>query len=103
GTDSAPHPKGAKESACGCAGAFTAPVAIELYAQVFDSLGRLDALEAFTSLNGPRFYGLPVNERRLRLERRPQRVPEPVKAGDDVVAPLLTGEEIDWTATLLDD
>ena len=103
GTDSAPHPKGAKESACGCAGAFTAPVAIELYAQVFDSLGRLDALEAFTSLNGPRFYGLPVNERRLRLERRPQRVPEPVKAGDDVVVPFLTGEEIDWTATLLDD
>ncbi|WP_372591128.1 dihydroorotase [Guyparkeria sp.] len=103
GTDSAPHPKGAKESACGCAGAFTAPVAIELYAQVFDQLGRLDALEAFASLNGPRFYGLPVNERRLRLERRSQRVPDPVKAGGDVVVPFLSGEEIDWTATLLDD
>ncbi|MFO7581377.1 dihydroorotase [Guyparkeria sp.] len=103
GTDSAPHPKGAKESACGCAGAFTAPVAVELYAQVFDQLGRLDALEAFASLNGPRFYGLPVNERRLRLERRSQRVPDPVKAGGDVVVPFLSGEEIDWTATLLDD
>ena len=103
GTDSAPHPQGAKESACGCAGAFTAPVAVELYAQAFDAIGRLDALEAFTSLNGPRFYGLPVNERRLKLERRPQRVPEPVTAGDDRVVPLLSGEEIDWTATLLDE
>lgn len=103
GTDSAPHPQGAKESACGCAGAFTAPIAVELYAQAFDSIDRLDALEAFTSLNGPRFYGLPVNERRMKLERRPRRVPDPVSAGDERVVPLLSGEEIDWTATLLDE
>lgn len=103
GTDSAPHPKEAKESACGCAGAFTAPVAVELYAQVFDQLGALDRLEAFTSLNGPRFYRLPVNERRLKLERRTQEVPGPIQAGDDVVVPFLSGESIDWTATLLDD
>ncbi|MDG4867516.1 dihydroorotase [Guyparkeria sp. 1SP6A2] len=103
GTDSAPHPRGAKESACGCAGAFTAPVAVELYAQVFDSLGRLDALEAFTSRNGPRFYGLPINERRLRLQRVDQRVPEAFEAGDDQVVPFLSGEKIDWLATRLDD
>jgi len=103
GTDSAPHPRGAKESACGCAGAFTAPVAVELYAQVFDALGRLDALEAFTSLNGPRFYGLLVNERRLRLQRVTQRVPEAFEAGDDQVVPFLSGEKIDWLATRLDD
>ncbi|TKA89741.1 dihydroorotase [Guyparkeria sp. SB14A] len=103
GTDSAPHPKGAKESACGCAGAFTAPVAVELYAQVFDRLGALDRLEAFTSLNGPRFYGLPVNERRLRLERKAQTVPAPIDCGGDVVVPFLSGETIDWTATLVDE
>lgn len=103
GTDSAPHPKSAKESACGCAGAFTAPVAVELYTQVFDQLGALDRLEAFTSLNGPRFYRLPVNERRLKLERRVQWIPDPIQAGGDVVVPFLSGESIDWTATLLDD
>ena len=103
GTDSAPHPKGAKESACGCAGAFTAPVATELYAQVFDQLGALDRLEAFTSLNGPRFYGLPANERRLRLERKAQVVPAPFDCGDDVVVPFLSGETIEWTASLVDD
>ncbi|WP_322520558.1 dihydroorotase [Guyparkeria halophila] len=103
GTDSAPHPKGAKESACGCAGAFTAPVATELYAQVFDQLGALDRLEAFTSLNGPRFYGLPANERRLRLERKVQVVPAPFDCGGDVVVPFLSGETIEWTASLVDD
>ncbi len=103
GTDSAPHPKGAKESACGCAGAFTAPVATELYAQVFDQLGVLDRLEAFTSLNGPRFYGLPANERRLRLERKAQVVPAPFDCGGDVVVPFLSGETIEWTASLLDE
>ncbi|MFI9654259.1 dihydroorotase [Guyparkeria sp. GHLCS8-2] len=103
GTDSAPHPKGAKESACGCAGAFTAPVATELYTQVFDQLGALDRLEAFTSLNGPRFYGLPANERRLRLERKAQVVPAPFDCGGDVVVPFLSGETIEWTASLLDE
>ncbi|MFO7807940.1 dihydroorotase [Guyparkeria sp.] len=103
GTDSAPHPKGAKESACGCAGAFTAPVAAELYAQVFDQIGALDRLEAFTSLNGPRFYGLPANQRRLLLQRKPQAVPEPLDCGGDVVVPFLSGETIEWTASLVDE
>lgn len=72
GTDTAPHPKTAKESACGCAGIFSAPHALALYAQVFEEAGALDRLEAFASLNGPAFYGLPVNEGKIRLERLEQ-------------------------------
>ena len=71
GTDSAPHPLEAKQSECGCAGVFSAPVAMECVAHVFDEENALDRLEAFTSLNGPAFYGLPVNEDRIELERRP--------------------------------
>ncbi|HHQ69445.1 MAG TPA: dihydroorotase, partial [Halothiobacillaceae bacterium] len=102
GTDSAPHPQSAKESACGCAGAFTAPVALEMYATAFDEINRLDALEAFTSLNGPRFYGLKPNSRQIKLTRQAQIIPEPVLAGHDTVIPLNSGEEIGWTARLLD-
>ncbi len=69
GTDTAPHVDAAKECACGCAGIFTAPNALELYAQVFDEAGRLDKLEAFASRNGPAFYGLPVNEAPITLEK----------------------------------
>ena len=69
GTDSAPHAKATKEAACGCAGCFTAPVALAAYAQVFDEEGALDRLEGFASLNGPAFYGLPPNEARVTLER----------------------------------
>src|SRR3546814_12285407 len=69
GTDSAPHPKGLKEHACGCAGCYTALHAMELYATAFESAGRLDRLEAFASLNGPAFYGLPVNPGKLTLQR----------------------------------
>ena len=69
GTDSAPHAREAKESGCGCAGIFNAPFALEAYAQVFDEEGALDRLEAFASLNGPAFYGLPVNEGTVTLER----------------------------------
>lgn len=75
GTDSAPHPRGAKESACGCAGIYTAPFAIESYAQVFDQEGALDRLEAFASEFGARFYGLPLNEETIELQREPQAVP----------------------------
>lgn len=97
GTDSAPHSQTAKESACGCAGAFTAYAALELYAEAFDSVGKLDQLEAFTSLNGPAFYGLPVNERRVRLIRAPQAVPASYSVTDGVnLVPLRAGETLPW-------
>ena len=96
GTDTAPHPVKDKEADCGCAGIFTAPAALELYAQVFAEENALDRLEAFASLNGPRFYGLPPNEERVSLVRRPWRIPAEVRAGDAVVKPFLAGEEIGW-------
>lgn len=97
GTDSAPHSQAAKESACGCAGAFTAYAALELYAEAFDSVGKLDQLEAFTSLNGPAFYGVPVNERRVRLTRTPQAVPASYAVADGVnLVPLRAGETLPW-------
>ena len=76
GTDSAPHARDAKESACGCAGIFNAPFALEAYAQVFDEEGALDKLEAFASLNGPAFYGLPVNQETVTLDRADTQVPD---------------------------
>ncbi len=79
GTDSAPHAREAKESACGCAGIFNAPYALEAYAQVFDEEGALDRFEAFATLNGPAFYGLPVNEGAVTLERVEQQVPETIE------------------------
>lgn len=71
GTDTAPHPKRDKESACGCAGLFTAPTALGLYAEVFEAEGALDKLEGFASLHGPRFYGLPINDETVMLRRTP--------------------------------
>jgi dihydroorotase len=70
GTDTAPHSKTSKESACGCAGIFSAPNALNVYAQVFDDAGRLPALESFASKNGPAFYGLPVNKSMIKLEKK---------------------------------
>lgn len=96
GTDSAPHPKSAKENACGCAGMFSAMHAIELYAQIFDKAGALDKLEAFAGQNGARFYGLPENPRQITLVKRRQRVPESVAMGEQVVVPMCAGEEIEW-------
>jgi len=81
GTDSAPHSVEAKECACGAAGVFNAGTAIETYAQVFDEEGVLDRLEAFASLNGPRFYGMPPNEERITLERARTEPPAPLRAG----------------------
>ena len=95
GTDSAPHPVAAKESACGCAGIFTAPAGIELYAEVFERAGALGRLEAFASLNGPRFYGLAPNDDTITLVRRPWTMPDQI-AG---VVPFRAGEEIAWTLT----
>ena len=93
GTDSAPHERAGKESACGCAGIFNAPHALESYAQVFDEENALDRLEAFASLNGPAFYGLPVNSGSITLQRRDQLVPELV----DGLVPFHAGQILSWT------
>jgi dihydroorotase len=96
GTDTAPHPRGDKETACGCAGIFSAPVALECYAAVFEAEGALDRLEAFASLNGPRFYGLPANEGTVTLVREPQTVPAICGAGETAVVPYHAGETLAW-------
>nr|WP_267135364.1 dihydroorotase [Halomonas dongshanensis] len=103
GTDSAPHAKGDKESSCGCAGAYTAPAAIELYATAFDQVGALDRLEGFASLNGPRFYGLAPNADRVRLERSTWTMPKSFPYADgQTIVPLLAGETIGWKCRDLD-
>jgi dihydroorotase len=96
GTDSAPHAVGDKESACGCAGIFNAPAALESYAKVFEEEGALDRLEAFASLHGPAFYRLPVNDERVVLERAPLRVPQRIDAGAAPVVPFHAGAELAW-------
>ncbi|GKW49753.1 dihydroorotase [Halomonas sp. NCCP-2165] len=96
GTDSAPHAKGAKESACGCAGAFTAPAAIELYATAFEQAGALDRLEGFASHHGPDFYGLARNARTITLKRETWTLPESLPYGDEVIVPLMAGERLHW-------
>jgi dihydroorotase len=96
GTDSAPHTVHAKEAAIGCAGIFTAPSAIETYAEVFEEMRALDGLEAFASLNGPAFYGLPPNETRITLVRQDFRVPERVGEDDNTVVPFCAGETLRW-------
>ncbi len=97
GTDTAPHPITAKESACGCAGVFTAATALELYAEAFEDAGALDRLEAFASLNGPRFYGLAPAEDRIVLERRPEVVPDILLLPEgDGVLPFRSGETLRW-------
>jgi len=92
GTDSAPHARHAKESACGCAGIFNAPSALETYAGVFDEDDALDRFEAFASLNGPAFYKLPVNSEAVTLERRDSQVPAEI-AG---LVPFRSGEMLNW-------
>tara|TARA_R110002072_G_scaffold38314_18_gene111005 strand:+ start:12594 stop:13652 length:1059 start_codon:yes stop_codon:yes gene_type:complete len=96
GTDSAPHHRHDKESACGCAGIFNAPFALESYLAVFDEEDALGHFEAFASLNGPRFYGLPVNEERVTLERVPTSVPDEVSGGDAAIVPFHAGETLGW-------
>ncbi|MEZ8093100.1 dihydroorotase [Photobacterium swingsii] len=96
GTDSAPHAKGRKESACGCAGSYTAHAAIELYASVFEEADALDKLEGFASFNGPDFYDLPRNTDTITLQKEAWAVPETMTFGDDVVVPILAGEEMQW-------
>ncbi|AIM21399.1 dihydroorotase [Serratia marcescens] len=97
GTDSAPHLKHRKESSCGCAGCFNAPNAIPAYAAVFEQLGALEHFEAFCSLNGPRFYGLPINEDFIELQRVPTTQPEEIALGNESVIPFLAGETLNWS------
>src|SRR5437764_3925677 len=96
GTDSAPHAIPTKETACGCAGVFTAASALELYAEVFAEDGALDKFEAFASLNGPAFYRLPVNEGRVTLCREEWTVPERIGEGELAVMPFRAGETLRW-------
>lgn len=96
GTDSAPHPKGAKESDCGCAGMYTAHAAIELYAEVFEAENALDKLEAFAGFYGPDFYGLPRNTETITLVKQSWQVPESYPYAGDVLVPLRAGADIAW-------
>ena len=96
GTDSAPHPRHAKESGCGCAGIFNAPFALESYAQVFEEEGALDRFEAFVSEHGARFYGLPLNEGTVTLERTSVKVPEHISGSDADLTPFHAGQMLNW-------
>ena len=96
GTDSAPHSIGAKESACGCAGSYTAFAALELYTEVFEAENALDKLEAFTSFNGPDFYNIARNTDTVTLEKAPWQVPTTLEFGADVVVPIKAGETLNW-------
>ncbi|MGQ2964182.1 dihydroorotase [Methylophilus sp.] len=96
GTDSAPHPKSAKEASCGCAGMYTAHAAIELYAEAFEAAGALDKLEGFASFYGPDFYQLPRNTDKVTLRKESWLVPETIPFADDVLVPLRAGQTIAW-------
>ena len=96
GTDSAPHTRASKENSCGCAGCYSAPAAIELYAEAFESAGALDRLEAFASFNGPDFYGLARNVDRVTLKREPWTMPLDYAFGAERIVPLRAGETIQW-------
>ena len=96
GTDSAPHPQHAKEAACGCAGAYTAHAAIELYAEAFEQAGALDKLEGFASLHGPKFYNLPVNSDKITLVKQAWNVPAIMAFGLEKVVPIRADETIAW-------
>lgn len=96
GTDSAPHPKSAKEASCGCAGMYTAHAAIELYAEAFEEAGALDKLEGFASFYGPDFYQLPRNTTQVTLHKQSWLVPESIPFADDVLVPLRAGQTVAW-------
>jgi dihydroorotase len=96
GTDSAPHAKLTKESDCGCAGCYSAPVALPLYATIFEELNALDKLEAFASINGANWYGVPINEECVELTRRNFAVPTNLPFLDDAIVPLMAGCTLPW-------
>jgi dihydroorotase len=97
GTDSAPHAKGAKEAACGCAGCYSAFNALGLYAEAFESVGKLERLEGFASLFGPDFYELPRNTKKITLAKQAQSIPSELPLGDATIVPLRAGETIAWS------
>ncbi len=97
GTDTAPHQKKDKEAACGCAGIFSAPNALESYAQTFEEMGALDRLEGFASEFGPRFYQMPMNEGQVTLTRKAQPIPDLMTAPGIEIVPFHAGEEMNWT------
>ena len=97
GTDSAPHLKHAKESACGCAGIYTAHAGIELYAEAFEDAGALEKLEGFASFFGPDFYRLPRNKQQITLQKQSWSVPEQYGEGENGLVPLRAGDVIGWT------
>ena len=96
GTDSAPHARSAKESACGCAGIYSAPLALPLYAEAFEQMGRLDRLEGFAAFHGADFYGLPRNAERITLIREDWSVPASYPLGSSELVPLRAGERVRW-------
>jgi dihydroorotase len=96
GTDSAPHAKHLKETACGCAGCFTAVAALELYAEIFEQLGALDKLEAFASHHGPDFYGMPRNTQHITLIRKPWVLDKEFSFGEHHIVPLRAGDTVHW-------
>jgi dihydroorotase len=96
GTDSAPHAQRLKEHAVGCAGCYTAPHALELYAAAFEMAGALDRLEGFASRHGPAFYGLPVNTAMVTLRREPWTIPQSLPFPGDAIVPLAAGETLQW-------
>ena len=96
GTDSAPHARHTKETACGCAGCYSAPVALPLYAEIFEDAGALDRLANFASVHGAAFYGLPRNEGTVTLRREAHVLPESVPFGDAMLKPLRGGEALAW-------
>jgi dihydroorotase len=96
GTDSAPHTQENKESACGCAGCFSHPAAVELYAEVFDQAGALDQFEAFASLNGADFYDLPYNKSTITLRRESWQVPTSMPFDNSQIIPLAAGCTLNW-------
>lgn len=96
GTDTAPHLRHLKEASCGCAGVFNAPTSLPAYATVFEELNALEHFEAFCSENGPRFYGLPLNEGTITLVREPWQVPESIALGSHSLVPFLAGETLNW-------
>jgi dihydroorotase len=103
GTDSAPHTKAAKEHACGCAGCYSAPIAMPLYAEAFDRAGALDRLERFASINGAMFYGLPPNDDTISLVRQTWRVPASLPFGDETIVPLRGGDDVHWRVEVTQD
>jgi dihydroorotase len=96
GTDSAPHARHTKENACGCAGCYSAPLALELYAEAFEDAGALDRLEGFASVHGAAFYGLAPHEERVTLVREAWTVPADYAYGDETIVPLRAGEPVRW-------